>query len=257
MAFRKRVYRKKRRVYRRKAKKPAYIPGIRRRYGRITNNPQFMKVKRTFQMSGPVTDTDAGRFKNYDLLCASNTNDTCSYNSGAWQFYASQVPNISEFGTLFDQYRIVGVKLMFVYSATTEVIQSTPAANETVTAFPSNFCTLFLMNDFDDTTSPPQNADGIQAMIETGRCKKRMFPGKHKAISIYMKPRQLTAVYDTSGTQTGKNSVYGRWNDGATALDASYIGLKWAIQANPTLTYKHVHSFRCFATYYLQFRQRQ
>ena len=73
-----------------------------------TWNPQFFKVAREFQYSAPADDVIGGYGKIADpsVTCATNVH---AYASGAISFAIDQVPNVTEFGALFDQYRIAPV----------------------------------------------------------------------------------------------------------------------------------------------------
>jgi hypothetical protein len=218
--------------------KPRYNP---------TWNPQWFQVARTFQYSSPAADFGGG-FGVVQDLAVGATATLLSYNSAAYSFAISQVPNVTEFGVLFDQYKIAGVKVDFDYISASESVLSTTTST-------SLQCTLLAYEDNDDSTAPPTTNAGWSAVFESGRAVKKVFPNRVNRMSYMLKPKYLTADVDTSGTTTGRSLGSG-WVDGATGLDVLWRGLKVIVQANPTIT-TYVHTFRITATYYLQWRNRQ
>jgi hypothetical protein len=219
-------------------RKPRYNP---------TWNPQWLKVARTFQYSAPAADVGAGFGKVQDLAVGA-TATLLSYNSAAYSFAISDVPSVTEFGTLFDQYRVAGVQMTFDYITGSETVVSTTVST-------SLQCTLLIYEDNDDSTAPTATNAGWQAVYESGRAVKRVFPNKNNKLVYMLKPKYLTADVDTSATTTGRSLGAG-WCDGATGLDIVWRGLKAIVQANPTIT-TYVHTFRITATYFLEWRNRQ
>lgn len=212
-----------------------------------TWNPQFLKVARTFQYSAPSADVGGG----YAVVADPSVTPaatTLSYGCAAYAFAISQIPSVSEFGTLFDQYRIAGVQLRFDYLNASESVQVTAATT-------SLQCTLLLFEDNDDGTAPASTNAGYAAALETGRCVKKMFPNKTNYITYMLRPKYLTADVDTSAGVTGRSLGAG-WVDGATGLDVQWRGLKLVIQANP-VSVTFTHQFRITATYFTEWRNRQ
>ena len=212
-----------------------------------TWNPQWLKVARTFQYSAPGPDLAGGYGQIVDLSVGSLAT-TLSYNSQALVFRLADVPNALEFGSLFDQYRIAGVKIDIDYISGSESVIST----STTTALQ---CTLLAYEDYDDSTPPPITNAGFAAVYESGRALKKVFPNKSNKMSYMLKPKFLVAGVDESGSTTGRTLSSG-WCDGATTLEMAWRGLKLIAQCNPTTT-SFVHTFRYTATYYVEYRNRQ
>lgn len=212
-----------------------------------TWNPQWLKVARTFQYSAPGPDVAAGFAVQQDLSVGSLAT-VLSYNSKAMAFRLIDVPQALEFGSLFDQYRIAGVKMDFDYISASQSLLDTSSST-------SLQCTMLIYEDFDDSTPPPITNAGWSAVYESGRAIKKVFPNKNNSISYMLKPKFLVAGVDESGSTTGRTLSSG-WCDGATTLEMLWRGLKVIVQSNPT-TISFVHTFRATATYYIEYRNRQ
>lgn len=213
-----------------------------------TWNPQWMKVARTFQYSAPGPDVAAGYGRIVDLSVGSLAT-VLSYNSQAFVFRLADVPHALEFGALFDQYRIAGVKIDIDYISASQMVASTT----TTTALQ---CMLLVYEDFDDSTPPTMDNSGWSEVFESGRAIKKVFPNnKTNSMSYMLKPKFLVAGVDESGSTTARTLSAG-WCDGATTLETAWRGLKLIAQANPTTT-TFVHTFRTTATYYIEYRNRR
>ncbi len=213
-----------------------------------TWNPQGFKVARSFQYSAPPADVGAGFGKVYDLQFTPSAT-LLAYNSAAYSFTISDVYNVSELGALFDQYRIAAVKLRFDFVSASETV-FTPASGI------SQQMTLAVYEDFDDSTAPTASNSGWQAVLETGRAMRQVFPNKRNFLEYVVRPKYLTADVDTSATTTGRSLGSG-WVDGSTGLDVIWRGVKVIGQTNPTTATSAVFNFRISATYFLQWRNRQ
>jgi hypothetical protein len=218
--------------------KPIYNP---------TWNPQWFKVARTFQYSAPSGDVGGG----YAVVVDPSVTPSATvhtYGMAAYAFAISHIPSVTEYGTLFDQYRIAGVQMRLEYLNSSESVLGTAA-----TALQQ--CTLLLFEDNDDGTSPASTNAGFAAALETGRCVRKVFPNKTNTLTYMMRPKYLTSDVDTSAGVTGRSLGSG-WVDGSTGLDVQWRGLKLCIQANPSpVTYTHI--FRMTATYFTEWRNRQ
>jgi len=163
-------------------------------------------------------------------------------------FALGDIPSVSEYTTLFDQYKIVAVKLEFQYISASEAVLS-------LTSNPASQIVTFMgYEDNDDSTAPTASNAGWQAVLESGRAKRRIFPQQHNSFVYVLKPKVLTADLDTAGTTLAR-SLGNPWLDPATT-DAKYFGFKWIMQANPgPITF--VHQLRVNATYFTEWRSRQ
>lgn len=241
---RKRTFKKSLRRYR----KPRYNP---------TWNPQFIKVKRQIEYLVPAADLgpgdrgDLGRYGVFPYLSVQPIATTMSYVSAAFNFCILDVYNIQEYGVLFDQYKITGVKLNFKYITASEssLSQSTHLQGQT--------CELLVVNDNDDVV--PYNADntGWMKAQETGRAYVKMFPSpKKNSMKFYVKPKLLAPLIDGSTGALTARSNLNPWIDGALDEQPYYLGVKCMLRCPPNNTTGFVHTISCTATYYICWRSR-
>ncbi len=216
--------------------KPKYNP---------TWNPQYLKVRRSMMYSVPAADVVSPYIQDPAVgSLAANL----SFNSGAISFRVGDVYNVTEYGALFDQYRINAVTLHFHYISASQTTMATGSSYQ-------QQCTCVLYEDYDDSTSPATTLAGWNAILESGRGKKAVFPNSRNVLSYTVNPKYLTVEVDNSAGTTGRGTG-DDWLDGSTSPDVVWRGVKWALQANPSTT-TPVHTFRVYADYYLTFRQRQ
>lgn len=149
----------------------------------------------------------------------------------AYAFSLSQLPNVSDFTNLFDQYKITGAKL-----------QITPACSEGIlsplagTAQPLGFSRVHSVIDYDDTSAPSSE----DQLLEYGSHKSTAPFQTH---TRFIKPKVLQEVYrSTLGTAYAPKS--GQYLDVAYP-DIPHYGMKVWISApntNPgtaqSITYK-------------------
>lgn len=156
----------------------------------------------------------------------------------AYQFKLSDLPNITEFTSLFDQYRIRAVKLTFYPPSNT-------AWTSNVTSMPiGEFYTVL---DFDDAGAPTD----VNYLNQYQTLKRTYFNRPH---SRYFYPRAAqSGMYSTGGVTTGYRSVPNKeWFD-CGYPDILYYGLKGAYviqNSNQVLA----ETIRVTATYYFQVR---
>lgn len=247
MAYRRRRATRSRRKTRRTRRKTYKRKTVKRSRG-MTWNPQYFKVKRNFQLTGPGDDYTAGVFPYADPYIISSTTNVNGYTSGSFTFNIEHVPGVSEFGNLFDQYKISGVSLSIRHLSGTEL------ATETNTAGGTTQCAFMVWTDLDDNDIPTPNSTQWKAVAETGRTKLRYFPGGKNVMKIFVRPKLALIAQDSTGTYDVK-VLANNWVDGNVDEPARYYGVKWMIQSNPSIGI--THRFRVNATYYLQFKGRR
>ncbi len=211
-----------------------------------TWNPQYFKVARTFQYSTTAADQAGGYAAIVDpsVTCSTTVH---AYSSGALAFGIDQVPNVSEFGALFDQYRIAAVKLHWDFMSSTQAVAP-------ITSSPSQRFTLLLYEDYDDGTPPPASNSGFAAVFESGRAKKAVFPSSKNSLTYVIRPKYLVADIDYTGA-TGGRSLGSGWVDGASTT-IFWRGIKWIAQSNPSPV-TNTGTWRITATFYTEWRNRQ
>lgn len=234
---------------------PRYIPRVKRPTG---YNLQFVKVKRIFDFCVPPSDlnraTNGTGYGCYPYIAGTAlSNSVNSYVNFAFTFRLGDVPQITELGALFDQFKISYVKLDFDYISGTGI--DTPQ-----NISPSNsICTLAYVNDFDDSTAFAASNDGWNKLLETGRAKVRRFPNNAgNRLSISFKPKYRGAALDATGTLVTSTISSSDWLDGAISSNTEHYGVKGLLQIPPCNTsVDNEHNFKVMATYYLEFKNRQ
>jgi len=222
-----------------------------------TWNPQFMKIKRKIDYLVPPGDLNRGTYGVYPYLyCAGSTInfDTnvgeFNFESKYYNFNLKDIPSILEFGSIFDQYKITGVKLTFQYLNPNATLNG-DMVNGTCA------CELALVNDYDASAALPEDTADWARMQETGRARFYKFPSRTNKISYFLRPKTLwTNLKDSNGTFTAVANGPNVWVDGNTTFEAMYNGLLVMMRVHPSDSYQGNHIFSAVATYYCKFRQR-
>lgn len=104
----------------------------------------------------------------------------------AYQFNLNQLPNVSEFTTLFDQYKITGAKITFVPGGSVSNI--TPISGQVL---PHSFGRVLSAIDYDDATAPPDE----NTMLQYQSLKITNPNATH---TRWIKPKVLAAIYQSA-----------------------------------------------------------
>lgn len=155
----------------------------------------------------------------------------------AYTFSLNQLPNASEFGVLFDQYKITGVKLTF-----------TPALNDGIlsplngTATALGYSRVHSVIDYDDSTAPSSE----DQMLEYGSHKSTAPFVTH---SRYIKPKVLHEIY-RSGVATAYAPRSGTYLD-MVNNDVPHYGIKvWVSAPNTTAGTANSIAYKVYQTMY-------
>lgn len=157
----------------------------------------------------------------------------------AWAFTLSALPNYTEFTTLFDQYKVKGIKAQF-YPRTNVLALNNLSG--TLTTIPP----LLTCIDYDDNT-----AEDYNKLMEKAGTKSH---SEFKPFSLFFRPKPLVEIYKTA-ISTGYAIAPGNaWLD-CSNPDLPHYGLKVA-----TLPYSLANTgndpiWDIIFTYYVQFRQ--
>lgn len=146
-------------------------------------------------------------------------------------FRLSQVPNVTDFTNLYDQYKICGVKLEVIPQFDNAQV-ATPATNIVTQNFH--------VTDYDDSTTPP-NMDALMQHQDVKRVPST------RIIKKYIKPCFASQIFNT-----GITSTYGArrgWIDCATP-DTEHYGMKFGFTSNP-----NAMRYGLRMTFYLAFKQ--
>lgn len=147
-------------------------------------------------------------------------------------FKLSDIPNVNDIINLFDYYKIVGVKLKFIYSHNSSDAGATFGIPNLVYTY-----------DYDDANLP-LNED---ALLERNTTKIRRMD---KPISMFIRPKINNEIYNngvTSGyaLQKGTNPYIDCNNS-----SVNHFGLKYGIVLNAAQTANGI--LKLYATYYIK-----
>lgn len=139
--------------------------------------------------------------------------------AGAYQFNLAQLPNVSEFGTLYDQYKITGAQLKFVPGMTESILS--PLSGVTA---PLSFNRFHSVIDYDDNTTPPDE----NTLLQYGSLKSTQGNRTH---TRFIKPKVLQEIY-RSAVATAYRPIGSQWLD-MSYTDVPHYGIKvWCSAPN-------------------------
>lgn len=152
---------------------------------------------------------------------------------GSITFNLQSLPSYTDFTALYDQYRILGIRAMFVPRTTANA----QGANERGT--------FHSVIDYDDNQAPA----AVYPLLEYQSHKRTPNTVIHKR---YWKPTVLVPAFlasGTTGTSFGYSPKAGQWLDMAMP-NIPHYGIKFAIENNDD----QPMNYDCFYTFYCQFR---
>lgn len=154
------------------------------------------------------------------------------------QFQLKSVVDVNDLTSLFDRYKIVGVKLKIHYLHNSSFI---PGA--------SNLPTLYYAFDGDDSGTPATSL----AVLSKGYCKSRVL-NANRPLNIYIKPRVTKEIY-SSPVATGYSSEKACWLD-CNSSTVPHYGLKFWL-SDWVGGEENNNAIRIQPTYYLAFKDTQ
>lgn len=131
------------------------------------------------------------------------------------------MPNVSEFTTLFDRYKITHWQLRFY-------LKIDPSAQAAATA---SYPRMFWIKDYDDATPPAS----LNVLREHANCQTRVLT-PYKPIVINVKPAVLAEVY-RSAVATTYSPKWNQWID-MVHTDIHHFGLKFGFDDLTNTNYK-------------------
>jgi len=142
------------------------------------------------------------------------TTSTTVPSAGAITFILQDLANFTDYTNLFDQYRILAVKVEFIMLGSTNPLTGPPGYIQTAL-------------DYDDATTPGSanelmQYDSVQ-VVPIGQYFERS-----------VRPRSAVAMY--SGVFTSFGNKYAQWCDSASSSVIHY-GIKYYIPIIPTFVY--------------------
>lgn len=189
-------------VSRRRPRRVKRVRRLRKRAPRTANRQMHM-FKRTTRLT--------------DVTASISSSGVLNNVATAYQFNMNQLPNVSEFTTLFDQYKITGAKISFVPGGSVSNI--TPLSGQSLA---HSFGRVLSAIDYDDINAPADE----NTMLQYGSLKITNPNATH---TRWIKPKVLAAIYQ-SLTATSYESRNAPWIDVGNPA-APHYGLKLWINA--------------------------
>jgi len=163
---------------------------------------------------------------------------TGEYLAG-WQFLLTDMSNYNEFTSLYDYYKIIGVKLRIIHRAINmSMLEVSNSASKV------GFPYMYYVIDRDDISTPAS----VNEIRECSRAKQFSYTADKRVCRIYLKPNLTNQINTQSGTGQALN--YNGWVDCADTT-ARYFGVKVAVLTPFSLSVPSVAYFDVEATYYL------
>lgn len=232
---RRRSYRRSRRV-----RRVVALTRTGRVYRRLLNRP--MDINRSM-----VSYRTVHNFKSNVLygnfITTTGVGATGQYLS-ALPVHLNDLPNVTAYTGLYDQYRITRVDFRIMHRSTSISIPETGASDFAGMPF------MYYFRDLDDSNVPAS----LNVVREYANAKHFEFTPDRRCCTIRCKPNTLRQVYQ-SAIATSYEPAFGRWIDIADGGNTVYYTYKFGVQTptggNPTTA----AFFDIEATYYFQCRQ--
>lgn len=215
---------------------------------RKTRNPLKRRAKayrkvgrKTNMLYKPMSSCSKYFFKRYLASGALSTTNGFLLDGLSWSL--NDVVNVSEFSSLFDQYKICGVRMDFIWRSSS--ISQIETRDNNLVGMPI----MHHVIDLDDNTAPAT----ISELNQYGKVKKFYFGTNRRVYKIFFKPRYRNLIDATSGTAYTLGDRHS-WLD-ITNGNVDHYGFKFAIEV-PQAGGTKVEAYVDVETQlYLQFRQ--
>jgi len=210
-----------------------------------------LAIKRTsnvYGMAGITVDgTVCAKAAQNIVLNANATFNVIQWGAMTCNFKLEDCVNYTEFTNLYDQYKIVGVKLKLIPYQTSALTAAAPHAQAGQPAF-----LIHSAIDYDDDTQVTLSNTGADALRQYPSYKcHNIYALNGKPWSRYVRPRVATEVYRTA-LLTGYQSTKMGWLD-TTFADVSSYGLKLLFEVLSGGSAAQL-MFKAQVTYYLKFK---
>lgn len=224
-------------TYNRYRRKTRYRPRRRvRRYKRATTSmklyrpPQLRVHSFKRKMAYPSVTISSG---------------TTGYFAAAYTFALDDLPNYTEFTSLFDRFMISYVKIHIVNRSVN--LSQIESYNNAALGFPE----IVYCVDNDDNTAPAASAAGMNTIRERGKAKGFLYSSTRRSCSIGLRPAVLSNMYEGVAA-TAYSPQWRKWIS-TTDYATPHYGLKYVIRVpfNTGVMPGDV-TFDVFATYWFK-----
>lgn len=169
----------------------------------------FLTIKRTANLAtcaGFTPDGTTVAASQNNIVVTSNASaNVITYGQFTFSAQLQDLPNYTEFTTLYDRYTIIGVSFR-LYPFATNV--ATGAAVGTTSQQSS--CLIHTVFDYDDDSAPTATDAGINALRQYKNYRVyNPFAGSGRGLKRYFKPRIQAGVWDGGALASAKNVPFG------------------------------------------------
>lgn len=157
---------------------------------------------------------------------------------GGLKFTLAQLPNYTEFSTLFDRFRITHVQLQFFLKYSPDSGAADPSGNQQNATHP----VMYLVKDYDDDSTP----SSLNVIREHAKVQMQVMD-PNKLVTFNIKPATLSETY-RSNVATTYSPQWKQWIDMATP-DTPYYGCKFGVEnffgSNQTIQVRATYWIEC------------
>jgi len=155
----------------------------------------------------------------------------------AYNFNLNQLPGVSEFTALFDQYKITGAKLQFTPALSEGILNPTTPSAATL-----GYSRFHSVIDYDDSTTPTSE----DQLLEYGSVKST---APFRTHTRFIKPKMLQEIY-RSAVGTAYSPRSGQYID-LTYPDVPHYGIKvWCSAPNTPAGVQGSIAYKVYLTLY-------
>lgn len=172
------------------------------------------------------------------IILSQITMSSAHVTNVAYQFLLNDLPQVSTFTNLYDQYKISWVKLQFI-PVNTQVNINAAASPVSISYCPMAYCVI----DYDDNTALSVRNDYFQ--YQNCQFKRMTNP-----FTVSFRPHMAVAAY--SGTFISYTNKMPEWID-CNSPSVAHYGVKFGIDAGASAMDTYA-AYDCIATYWVKFR---
>lgn len=252
-------------------KRASRVRRVRRSYKRVHRAPRSNRLSVVHNFKRITTSSAINANSGFDTNMTDRTGEALSvtgafltyqagsgaalfaYMSQAIRFCIADLPDVTDYSNLFDQYRInwINVKVWNMETNSPVSYQASAGTSGTFTQQFANSCICHSVLDYDDATPFAASEAGLLQMMERQGYRSKRFSPNGILLNRTWKPRHLEVISSdlTTGTTGRALAPRGQWLD-FNQTTIPHFGLKWIIEMNcPDANVNSQLTFRMLVTY--------